>query len=91
MHSDRTSIQLRDHLRATLADMMAAYERQHGPVETIPLICGPSRTFYNGRDVEAEHATARARSAAKQRKPKTEPKRGTRKARDAAVLREVWP
>ena len=97
MHSDRTSIQLRDHLRASLADMMAAYERQHGPVKTLPLMRRDEIIIYNGRISDAENAAARARGSAIQRKlPASDDQlplkpRRTRKAKEAAALREEWP
>lgn len=71
MHTDTTSIQLRQGLRATLAAQMAEYERRHGPVITLPIINrAKAPTSYNGRDVTAENARARAKGAARQRKPK---------------------
>ena len=32
------SLQRRDDLSASLAEQMAAYERQHGPVQTLPIV-----------------------------------------------------
>ena len=71
--------------------MMAAYERTKGPVKTLPIMRRDEIIIYNGRIADAENAAARARGSAVQRKPKNEPKRGTRQARQKAVLREVWP
>lgn len=44
---DSTSIQLRQPLRATLAAKMAAFERLHGHVETLPIYSGerPKQVF----------------------------------------------
>ena len=97
MHSDSTSFQLRAELRASLPDMMAAYERTKGPVKTLPIMRRDEIIIYNGRIADAEHAAARARGAAVQRKrPVSDDQlplkpRRTRKAKEAAVLREVWP
>lgn len=35
---DAPSLQRRDDLSASLAEQMAAYERQHGPVQTLPIV-----------------------------------------------------
>ena len=97
MHSDSTSFQLRAELRASLPDMMAAYERTKGPVKTLPIMRRDEIIIYNGRIADAEHAAARARGSAVQRKrPVSDDQlplkqRRTRKAREAAALREVWP
>ena len=38
--TDSTSIQLRDSARDQLAAQMAAYEAEHGPVQTLPIFVG---------------------------------------------------
>ena len=98
MHSDLTSIELRAAERASLAEQMAAYERQHGPVRTQPIISRAPSIRYNNRSVEKERAAASARGRAKQLKrpadaqaKPTPPAGGTRQSRARAVLREEWP
>ncbi|MGP3789456.1 hypothetical protein [Pseudomonas sp. B392_1p] len=90
MHN-QTSIQLLEPVRARLAEQMAAFERQHGPVTTTPIQARAEGASYNGRAVS--DAKARKRGAATQRKQPPLPlaKRGTRQAKQQAVLREVWP
>ena len=103
MHSDLTSIELRAAERASLAEQMAAYERQHGPIQTAPIISRGPQIRYNNRSVEKERAAASARGRAKQLKrpagaqakpaqdhPTPSPG-GTRQSRARAVLREEWP
>lgn len=40
---DSTGIQLRDSARAELAMLMAKYEAEKGPIETLPIICGQDK------------------------------------------------
>ena len=103
MHSDLTSIELRAAERASLAEQMAAFERQPGPIQTSPIISRGPQIRYNNRSVDAERAQARARSQAKQRKRPVDAQAtptqhqpanarcGTRQSRARAVLREEWP
>ncbi len=40
---DQSGIQLRNPTRSELASLMAAYEAEHGPVQTLPIICGTDK------------------------------------------------
>lgn len=40
---DSTGIQLRDSARAELATLMAQYEAEKGPIETLPIVCGEDK------------------------------------------------
>lgn len=37
---DSTGIQLREELRGKLVALMAQYEAEKGPIETLPIVCG---------------------------------------------------
>ena len=90
MHN-QARIQLLEPVRAQLAEQMAEFEREHGPVTTTPIQFRAHGASYNGR--AASDARARKRGAATQRKQSPLPlaKRGTRQAKQQALLREVWP
>lgn len=40
---DQTGIQLRNPTRSELAALMAAYEAEHGAVQTLPILCGTDK------------------------------------------------
>lgn len=76
-------------LRAELASLMAEFERQHGPVVTEPILIRCDSPIYNNRIMS--NARARKRGCDAQRKPTPlAARRGTRQARNKAVLREEW-
>lgn len=88
MHSDTTAIALREDLRATLADKMRAFERQHGRVKTTPIIVRANTGSFNKAQEAAEAKSRRrgVRASAALAKAKA----GTAQARKNAVLREEW-
>ena len=107
MHDNKydriNTIASKEAARDEIAAAMAAYERQHGPIQTAPIISRGPQIRYNNRSVDAERAQARARSQAKQRKRPVDAQAkptqhqpanarcGTRQGRARAVLREEWP
>jgi len=82
------SLAAHEAARAELAAKMAEFERRHGPVQTLPILIRCDSTAYNNRTMT--NARARKRGCDVQRKPTPLAKRGTRQARDRAVLREEW-
>lgn len=40
---DQSGIQLRNPMRSELASLIAACEAEHGPVQTLPIICGADK------------------------------------------------
>lgn len=86
---DHTAIAAGESLRAEIAVLMAAYEAEHGPVETKPIVARleQKRTAYNrGASPSSKVVPTIAPSPALPLR-----KRGTPQAKQAAILREVWP
>jgi hypothetical protein len=86
-------IQMRDPLRNELAAKMAEFEAMRGLVVTQPIVQRDGKATYNGTVVSKAAAQAKIqtrvdRSRKKEHLPLA--KRGTRQARQRAVLRENW-
>ncbi|WXL23955.1 hypothetical protein WG219_11370 [Ectopseudomonas mendocina] len=81
-------IQIRDPLRNELAAKMAEFEAKRGPVVTMPIVQRCDKHSYNNRIVTDSRAARRGNEAAPSQMPLA--KRGTRQARQRAMLREVW-
>lgn len=88
-HDCQNSLAEHAALRAELASLMDDFERQHGPVVTEPILIRCDSPTYNNRIMS--NARARKRGCDAQRKPTPlAARRGTRQARNKAVLREEW-
>lgn len=101
MHN-KTSIQLLEPLRASLADKMAEFVRLNGPVHTLPIrrsldpgkgltINTEAQRLAKSRKRGAKKANAASRPPATQAAQMPLAERGTRQARERAVLRQEWP
>ena len=86
---DHTAIAQGADWRALIAELTKPYEAKHGPIETKPIVprLEQKRTAYNrGAGPSSKVIPTIAPSPALPLR-----KRGTPQAKQAAILREVWP